>query len=111
MDHSFTMTASSRPPRLDPPRRADIRSKEAVSCDDGDGAAATPSCLAGVVLLLLLPLAGAAGGGAAAAVKFYKWCVLVLVLKNVFDRFLELPLCLRVFPVLAAADRKTTHEQ
>ena len=81
-----------------------------MSCDDGDGAAATPSSLAGVVLLLL-PLAGAAGGAAAAAVKFYKWCVLVLVLKNVFDRFLELPLCLRVFPVLAAADRKTTHEE
>ena len=51
-----------------------------MSCDDGDGAAATPSCLAGVVLLLLLPLAGAAGG--AAAVKFYKWYVLVLVLKT-----------------------------
>ena len=45
-----------------------------MSCDDGDGAAATPSSLAGVVLLLL-PLAGAAGGAAAAAVKFYN-CLL-----------------------------------
>ena len=105
------MTASSRPPRLDPPRRADIPAKDVVSRGDGDGAATTPSCLAGVVPLLLLLLADAAAAAGAAAVKFYKWYVLVLDLKNVFDRFLELPLRLRVFPVLAAADRKTTHEE
>ena len=45
-----------------------------MSCDDGDGATATPSCLAGVVPLLLLLRAGAAGAAAAGpgAVKFYK---------------------------------------
>ena len=40
--------------------------------DDGDGAAATPSCLAGVVPLLLLLLADAAAAAGAGAVKFYK---------------------------------------
>ena len=50
--------------------------------DDRDGAAATPSCLAGVVPLLLLLLADAAAAAGAAAVKFYKWYVLVLVLET-----------------------------
>ena len=50
--------------------------------DDGDGATATPSCLAGVVPLLLLLLADAAAAAGAAAVKFYKWYVLVLVLET-----------------------------
>ena len=84
MDHSFTMTAAVVRPRLDPPRRADIPSKEPVSHGDGDGGGATPSCLAGVVPLLLLLRAGAAGAAAAGpgAVKFYKWYVLVLVLET-----------------------------
>ena len=64
--------SSSRPPRLDPPRRAGIPSKGVVPRDDGDGAAATPSCLAGVVPLLLLLLADAAAAAGAGAVKFYK---------------------------------------